>query len=51
MQIVEQYNLTTIMVTHDPEEALTMSDRALILKDGRIAQFAAPQDIIQRPSS
>lgn len=51
MQIVGQYNLTTIMVTHDPEEALTMSDRALILKDGRIAQFAAPQDIIQRPSS
>lgn len=51
MQIVEQYNLTTIMVTHDPEEALTMSDRVLILKDGRIAQFAAPQDIIQRPSS
>lgn len=50
-QIVEQYNLTTIMVTHDPEEALTMSDRVLILKDGRIAQFAAPQDIIQRPSS
>lgn len=42
MQIVEQYNLTTIMVTHDPEEALTMSDRVLILKDGRIAQFAAP---------
>lgn len=51
MQIVEQYNLTTIMVTHDSEEALTMSDRVLILKDGRIAQFAAPQDIIQRPSS
>lgn len=51
VQIVEQYNLTTIMVTHDPEEALTMSDRVLILKDGRIAQFAAPQDIIQRPSS
>ena len=51
MQMAEQYNLTTIMVTHDPEEALTMSDRALILKDGRITQFAAPQDIIQHPPS
>lgn len=51
IQIVEQYNLTTIMVTHDPEEALTMSDRVLILKDGRIAQYAAPQDIIHQPSS
>lgn len=50
-QIVEQYNLTTVMVTHDPEEALTMSDRVLILKDGRIAQYSAPDDIINRPAS
>ena len=50
-QIVEQYNLTTVMVTHDPEEALTMSDRVLILKDGRIAQYSSPDDIINRPAS
>ncbi|OXM99807.1 ABC transporter ATP-binding protein [Bifidobacterium vansinderenii] len=50
-QIVEQYNLTTIMVTHDPEEACTMSDKVLILNQGKIAQFASPDDIIHHPAS
>ncbi|PJM72690.1 ABC transporter [Bifidobacterium primatium] len=50
-QIVNQYNLTTIMVTHDPEEACTMSDKVLILNQGRIAQFASPDDIIHHPAS
>ena len=50
-QIVDQYNLTTIMVTHDPEEALTMSDRVLILKDGRVSQYGTLEDIIERPSN
>lgn len=48
---MDQYNLTTIMVTHDPEEALTMSDRVLILKDGRVSQYGTPEDIIERPSN
>lgn len=50
-QIVDQYQLTTIMVTHDPEEACTMSDKVLILDQGRIAQYASPQDIIEHPAS
>ncbi|TPF96179.1 ABC transporter [Bifidobacterium sp. UTCIF-39] len=50
-QIVEQYNLTTIMVTHDPEEACTMSDKVLILNQGKIAQYASPDDIIHHPAS
>lgn len=49
--IAKEYDLTTIIVTHDPEEALTLSDRVLIMKDGAISQFAKPQDIIQHPSS
>ena len=49
-QIVDQYRLTTIMVTHDPEEACTMSDRVLILNHGRIAQYGAPADIIAHPA-
>ena len=51
MQIVEQYRLTTIMVTHDPEEACTMSDRVLILDKGRIAQYDTPENIIEHPAS
>lgn len=50
-QIVDQYHLTTVMVTHDPEEACTMSDRVFILNQGRIAQYGSPSDIIERPAS
>ena len=38
--IAREYHLTTIIVTHDPEEALTLSDRVLIIDGGRIAQYA-----------
>lgn len=50
-QIVKQYNLTTIMVTHDPEEALTMSDKVLTLNNGRVAQFSTPDQIVNAPAS
>ncbi len=50
-EIVDQYNLTTIMVTHDPEEALTMSDRVLIMNRGKIAQYSTPSDIVHAPVS
>jgi len=49
-EIVNQFRLTTIIVTHDPEEALTMSDRVLILDQGKISQFATPEEIINKPS-
>jgi spermidine/putrescine ABC transporter ATP-binding subunit len=42
---------TTIFVTHDQEEALTMSDRVAVMKDGRIQQIGAPREIYDRPSS
>ncbi len=50
-QIVDQYKLTTIMVTHDPEEACTMSDRVLILNQGQITQYDTPENIIEHPAS
>lgn len=50
-QIVEQYELTTVMVTHDPEEALTMSDRVLVMNAGRIAQYSTPDEIVHAPVS
>ena len=40
--IAKEYNLTTIIVTHDPEEALTLSDHVLIINEGNIAQYGAP---------
>lgn len=47
--ITKQYNLTTIIVTHDPEEALTMSDKVLIINDGSVAQYSTPREVIEKP--
>ena len=49
--IAKEFHLTTIIVTHDPEEALTLSDRMLIMKDGSISQYAKPKDIIEHPQN
>ena len=49
--IASQYNLTTIIVTHDSEEALTLSNRVMIINEGQIAQFGRPEEIISRPEN
>ncbi len=49
--IAKEYHLTTIIVTHDPEEALTLSDRVMILNEGGISQFAKPEEIIKNPKN
>ena len=43
--------ITTIMVTHDQEEALTMSDRVVVMSKGRIEQVGAPDEIYGRPAT
>ena len=48
-EIARKFGLTTIIVTHDPEEALTLSDRVLMLDGGRISQYAAPSEIVHAP--
>lgn len=50
-EIARQLHLTTLIVTHDPEEALTLSDRVLIINQGAISQYAAPQEIINTPKN
>ena len=47
--IAREYHLTTIIVTHDPEEALTLSDRVLIIDQGSISQYARPDEIVHQP--
>lgn len=47
--IAKEYHLTTIIVTHDPEEALTLSDKVLIVNKGKIAQYGKPSEIINAP--
>ncbi len=43
--------VTTIMVTHDQEEALTMGDRIVVMNQGVIEQVGTPQEIYRRPAS
>lgn len=50
-EIAKRYQLTTLIVTHDPEEAMTLSDRILLLSDGKVAQFAQPTEIIHNPAN
>ena len=49
-QIAKEYHLTTIIVTHDPEEALSLSDKVMSINGGTILQYAKPDEIINSPS-
>lgn len=50
-EIAKEFHLTTIIVTHDPEEALTLSDRVLIINEGEISQYGRPSEIIEHPQN
>jgi iron(III) transport system ATP-binding protein len=43
--------ITSLYVTHDQEEAMALSDRVVVMQEGRILQIGAPEDIYQRPRS
>lgn len=51
MRIQKSLKITFIYVTHDQEEALTMSDRVVVMKDGEIQQIGTPQDIYNEPKN
>lgn len=51
VNIQERVGITFVMVTHDQEEAMTMSTRLGIMEDGRIRQVGAPHDIYEFPNS
>ena len=47
----EQTQLTTVLVTHDQEEAFEVSDHVVVLFEGKVAQLGAPHDIYDRPAN
>ncbi|EKO3992362.1 ABC transporter ATP-binding protein [Vibrio fluvialis] len=49
--IQKELNLTTIFVTHDQEEAMTMSDRIFLMHQGKIVQQGSPESIYTQPAS
>ncbi|EOS59894.1 polyamine ABC transporter, ATP-binding protein [Firmicutes bacterium M10-2] len=48
-RIQQEVGITFIFVTHDQEEALTMSDKIVVMKEGEIQQVGSPQDIYNEP--
>ena len=48
-RIQQEVGITFIYVTHDQEEALTMSDKIVVMKDGEIQQAGTPQEIYNEP--
>lgn len=47
----EKLGMTTVYVTHDQREALTMSDRIAVVNNGQIMQLATPRDLYERPEN
>jgi len=50
-QLQQTVGITFVYVTHDQEEALTMSDVIVVMRDGRVQQQGAPEELYQRPIS
>jgi putative spermidine/putrescine transport system ATP-binding protein len=48
-RIQQEFQMTVLYVTHDQDEALVMSDRIVVLRDGRLKQVASPQELYARP--
>lgn len=49
VQLFKRLKITTINVTHDQNEAMTMSDRILVLREGKVEQIGTPSELYQRP--
>ncbi len=50
-RLQRQLGVTTIMVSHDQEEALTMADRVVVMDQGRIVQIGSPEEIYHNPAT
>jgi putative spermidine/putrescine transport system ATP-binding protein len=47
----QELGLTTVYVTHDQEEALSMADRLVVLRDGQVEQIGSPEEVYTKPAS
>lgn len=50
-RLQRELGITTIMVTHDQEEAMTMADRIAVMKEGKIVQYSTPTELYNKPQN
>ncbi|MFB6096950.1 MAG: ABC transporter ATP-binding protein [Haloferacaceae archaeon] len=50
-EIQRELGITTVYVTHDQEEALSVSDRVAVMRDGRVEQVGTPREVYDRPAT
>ena len=50
-ELQRQLGITTVMVTHDQEEALTMADRLVVMEEGEVRQVGTQQELYERPAN
>ena len=50
-RIHQEFGLTTLYVTHDQEEALSLADRLVVLHEGRVSQIGTPADLYEHPAN
>ena len=50
-KLQKELGITTVYVTHDQEEALSLSDRIAVMREGRVLQTAIPKELYERPAS
>jgi putative spermidine/putrescine transport system ATP-binding protein len=50
-ELQKKLGLTTVMVTHDQEEALTMADRLVVMSNGRVQQVGTQRELYERPAN
>jgi len=49
-RVQREIGITTVLVTHDQEEALSLADRILVMRDGKAVQFAPPEELYEFPT-
>mgnify|MGYP000208124924 CR=1 FL=1 len=49
MNLQDQLGITFVLVTHDQEEALSMSDRVVVMRAGHVEQIGTPRDVYENP--
>ena len=50
-KLQKELGITTVYVTHDQEEALSLSDRVAVMQDGRVLQISPPKELYERPAT